>query len=186
MNLDEQIKEDRYRNFMILLYLEDDNYNIDDVLFILKGFKYYAYITHKPEENEKKEHIHVFLHLDNATTKKRIAKKLGINERFVEDVKSVRASCRYLTHIDYDDKIQYKLEDVYISPLFERKFKKNFEDIKTEEEQIMEVYNFIDNLSIDTFHQSLKYLIIFINKNCYDTIFRRYRNEFITYLKYKF
>ena len=184
--IDEQIKEDRFRNFMIILYEDSTSYNFNDVLFTLKGFKYYAYIKHKPEEDEKKEHYHVFLHLDNASTLSAIAKRLGVAENYFQPVKSVRSCCRYLTHIDYDDKIQYDINDVVISKLFERKFKKNFEDIKTEEEIIQDIYNFIDNLQVETYYISLQYLVIFVNKNCYDTLFRRYRNEFIEYLRSQF
>lgn len=184
--IDEQIKEDRFRNFMILLYDESKHYILDDVLFVLKGFKYYAYIKHQPETEEKQAHYHVFLHLDNACTIKSISKRLGVPENFVQPVKSVRSSCRYLTHIDYDDKIQYSLDDVIISKLFERKFKKNFEDIKTEEDIILDIYSFIDNLQLETYSRSLMYLVIYINKNCYDTIFRRYRGEFLDYLKSQF
>lgn len=180
--IDEQIKEDRYRNFMILLYDKSDFYKLEDVLFILKGFKYYAYIKHQPEQEEKQAHYHVFLHLDNASTLSSISNRLGVPSNYFQVVKSVRSSCRYLTHIDYEDKIQYELSDVVVSKLFERKFKKNFEDIKTEEEIILDIYNFIDNLRIENYNKALMYLVIYINKNCYDTIFKRYRSEFTSYL----
>lgn len=181
--LDEQVKEDRYRNFLILLYDKSKFYNLDEVLFTLKGFKYYAYIKHKPEQEEKQAHYHVFLHLDNACTLQALSKRLGVPKNYFQAVKSVRSSCRYLTHIDYDDKIQYNLDEVIVSKLFERKFKKNFEDIKTEEEIILNIYAFIDNLQIETYNKALMYLVIYINKNCYDTIFRRYRGEFLDYLR---
>lgn len=61
---------------------------------------------------------------------------------------------------------------------------KQFEDVKTESEIIEDIYNWIDNFQYDNYHEKLKYMLIFINVNCYDTIFKRYRNEFIDYLKY--
>lgn len=181
---EEIISNDRYRHFVAILYPDSDIYDYDDVLFNLRGFKYYAYITHQPEDNEKKLHTHLFLSLDSATTIQAVAKRLGIPPNYIQYVKSVRASIRYLTHIDYPDKIPYKTDDVTVSSLFHRKFMKQFEDVKTESEIIEDIYNWIDNFQYDNYHEKLKYMLIFINLNCYDTIFKRYRNEFLDYLKY--
>lgn len=182
--LEEQIKQDRFRNFNILLYKDTTSYKYKDVIFKLNEYKYYAYIEHKPETDEKKEHTHLFIHLDNACTISAVANNLGIPKNFVQETKSVRSSCRYLTHIDYPNKIQYDYKDVHISTLFERKFKKNFEDLETEEQIINNIFEFIDNLHFDyTYNYAMRVLIQWINLNVYDTIFKRYRSEFLDYLK---
>lgn len=173
----------RYRNFMILFYDESKHYNFDDVIFNLHSMKYYAYIKHLPETDEKIEHYHAFIHLDSATTEEALAKRIGIPKDKVQYVKNIRGGCRYLTHIDYPEKIQYSLDDVKVSGLFKRKFLKNFEDIKTEEEIIQDIYFFIENNHYDSYTEKLKYLIMFVNINCYDTVYKRYRPEFIDYLK---
>lgn len=182
--MQEQIIDDKkYRNFMIIIYPDSESYNYDDVIFNIHSFKYYAYIRHEPETDEKKPHVHLYLHLDSASTESAISKRLGVPINHVQYIKNVRAGCRYLTHIDYPDKIQYSLDSVRVSGLFQRKFLKNFEDVKTEEEIIQDIYAFIDNFHCDTYIEKLKQLIIFININCYDTIYKRYRPEFIDYLK---
>lgn len=182
--LEEQIKQDRFRNFNVLLYKDTTSYKYSDVIFKLNEYKYYAYIEHKPESDEKKEHTHLFIHLDNACTVSAVANNLGIPKNFVQETKSVRSSCRYLTHIDYPDKIQYDYKDVHISTLFERKFKKNFEDLETEEQIINNIFEFIDNLHFDyTYNYAMRVLIQWVNLNVYDTIFKRYRSEFLDYLK---
>lgn len=182
--LEEQIKQDRFRNFNILLYKDTTSYKYKDVIFKLNEFKYYAYIEHKPETDEKKEHTHLFIHLDNACTISAVANNLGIPKNFVQETKSVRSSCRYLTHIDYPNKIQYDYKDVHISTMFERKFKKNFEDLETEEQIINNIFEFIDNLHFDyTYNYAMRVLIQWVNLNVYDTIFKRYRSEFLDYLK---
>lgn len=182
--LEEQIKQDRFRNFNVLLYPDTESYNYNDVIFKLNEYKYYAWIEHKPESDEKKEHIHLFIHLDNACTKSAIANNLGIPQNFVQETKSVRSSCRYLTHIDYPDKIQYDYKDVHISTLFERKFKKNFEDLETEEQIINNIFEFIDDLHFNyQYNYAMRVLIQWVNLNVYDTIFKRYRSEFLDYLK---
>ena len=177
------IEENRYRNFMVLFYDESKHYDLEDVLFNLHSLKYYAYIKHQPESDEKQEHYHAFIRLDSATTEERLASRLGIPKDKVQYVKNVRGGCRYLTHIDYPEKIQYSLDQVRVSGLFQRKFLKNFEDVKTEEEIIQDIYFFIDNNHYDNYAEKLKNLIMFVNINCYDTVYKRYRPEFIDYLK---
>lgn len=182
-NDEEIIDSKRYRNFMVLFYEVSKHYEFNDIIFNLHSFKYYAYIKHEPESDEKVSHYHAFIHLDSATTEEALAKRLGIPKDKVQYVKNVRGGCRYLTHIDYPQKIQYSLDNVHVSGLFQRKFLKNFEDIKTEEEIIQDIYFFIDNNHFDSYVEKLKYLIMFVNINCYDTVYRRYRPEFIDYLK---
>lgn len=180
----EEIDEKRFRHFMILLYEDSEVYNFNDVLFDLKGsFKNYAYIEHKPEIKEKKSHIHFILSLDNARSINSISKRLGIPSNYFQSIKSLRASCRYLTHIDFDDKKQYDLSDVIVSPSFSRKFYSAFDDLKTEQDVIDDIYLYIDSLTNYTFKDALKHLILFVNSQSYDTIYKRYRNEFIDYLK---
>lgn len=183
----EEIDEKRYRNFMILLYEDTASYVFNDVLFDLKGsFKNYAYIKHLPEENEKKEHYHFILALDNPRTITSLSKRVGVPENFIQPVKSLRASCRYLTHQDNDDKTKYYLTDVKVSNSFSRKFFASFDDLQTEEDVIDDIYNYIDVISdTNKFSECIKMLIKFVNQNAYDTIYKRYRVEFTEYLRSK-
>lgn len=183
----EEIDEKRYRNFMILLYEDTASYVFNDVLFDLKGsFKNYAYIKHLPEENEKKEHYHFILALDNPRTITSLSKRVGVPENFIQPVKSLRASCRYLTHQDNDDKTKYFLTDVKVSNSFSRKFFASFDDLQTEEDVIDDIYNYIDVISdTNKFSECIKMLIKFVNQNAYDTIYKRYRVEFTEYLRSK-
>lgn len=186
--LTEEIDEKRYRNFMILLYEDSTSYNFEEVLFDLKGsFKNYAYIKHLLEEKEKKEHYHFILSLDNARTISSIAKRVGIAPNYFQPIKSLRASCRYLTHIDTEEKNKYNLSDVIVSNSFMRKFYGAYDDLKTEGDVIDDIYNYLDYLinssDFPKFQDKVKDLIIFVNKNNYDTIYKRYRIEFMDYLK---
>lgn len=180
----EEIDEKRYRNFMFILYEDTDSYNFKDILFDLKGsFKNYAYIKHKPEDNEKKEHYHFILSLDNTRTIQSIANRVGIPLNHIQPVRSLRASCRYLPHQDNDDKIKYELTDVVVSKSFSRKFFGSFDDLKTEQDIIDDIYNYIDCLPVVNFHTGIRKLIMFVNNQCYDTIYKRYRLEFQDYFK---
>lgn len=182
--LSEEIEAKKYRHFMLILYKDSTSYNFDDVLFDLKGsFKNYAYIFHRPEKDEKKEHYHFILSLDNPRTISGISKRVGVQDNYIQPIKSLRASCRYLVHIDDDSKIQYDLTDVVVSHSFQRKFFGAFDDLKSEQDQIDDIYCFIDNLNGMTMKEAIKTLVIFVNSQNYDTIYKRYRPEFIDYLK---
>lgn len=180
----EEIDEKRYRHFMILLYEDTETYNFNDVLFDLKGsFKNYAYIKHLPEDNEKKEHIHFILSLDNTRTISSLSKRVGVPENYFQPIKSLRASCRYLTHQDNEEKRHYDLTDVIVSKSFARKFYASFDDLKTEEDVIEDIYLYIDSLCNLNYREAIKSLIVFVNSQAYDTIYKRYRYEFQDYLR---
>lgn len=180
----EEIDEKRFRHFMILLYPDSESYKYEDVLFDLKGsFKNYAYIKHKPETNEKKEHIHFILSLDNTRSINSISKRVGVPPNYFQPIKSLRASCRYLIHQDEDNKIKYELADVSVSQSFSRKFYASFDDLKTEEDVIDDIYLYIDSLCDSKFKDAVKSLIKFVNSQAYDTIYKRYRIEFQDYLR---
>lgn len=180
--IEEEIPK-KYRCFEFVVYDESIHYKLDDIMFALHGFKYWAWIKHQPEEEEKQVHYHIIIKLENATTIESISKKTGVPVHKIQYVKNIRAMCRYLIHIDDSDKIQYSIDDVHVSKLFERKFKKNFQELKSEEEIIQDIYFWIDNSHFDSYHEKLKNLLIFVNFNCYDTIYKRYRLEFLDYLK---
>ena len=183
----EEIDEKRYRNFMILLYEDSTSYKFDDVLFDLKGsFKKYAYIKHQPEEDEKKEHYHFILALDNPRTITSLSKRVGVPANYIQFIKSPRASNRYLVHQDNDNKKKYYLTDVKVSPAYSRQFFASFDDLQTEEDVIDDIYNYIDVISdANKFSECIKMLIKFVNQNAYDTIYKRYRVEFTEYLRSK-
>lgn len=182
--LSEKIYEDnRYRSWVVLFYKTSKYYDFNDVIFNIHSMKYYAYIKHEPESDEKEEHYHAFIHLDTACTLSSISKRLGVPPNYIQYVKNIRGACRYLTHIDYEEKIQYDLTEIVVSPIYQRKFFKNFVDVKSEEEIIQDIYFFLDNNHYNTWVEKLRGLIYFININCYETVYKRYRYEFLEYLK---
>ena len=165
--LTEEIDEKRYRNFIILLYEDSTSYNFEEVLFDLKGsFKNYAYIKHKPETSEKKEHYHFILSLDNARTISSLAKRVGVAPNYFQPIKSLRASCRYLTHIDTEEKNKYNLSDVVVSNSFMRKFYGAYDDLKTEGDVIDDIYNYVEYITSTTgnVQEAIKELIMFVKQ----------------------
>lgn len=180
----EEQKPLRFRNFIVLLYEDSESYDFKETLRICKSQKKWAYIKHFPESNEKKEHFHVVLRFENNKTKEALSKELGIPINYIDPVKNFRTICRYLIHKDDEDKYQYSLDQVQVSEAFEREYKKQFDDIESEDTIIDNIYKFIDSIVDENpFTECLRLLVLYVNGHCYDTVYKRYRFEFQDYLK---
>lgn len=179
----EEVEEKRYRNFMILLYPEWENFK--DILQDIKGsFKRYAYIKHIPEAEEKKEHFHLILSLDNPRTIESLSKRVGVPKNLIQSIKGLRGSCRYLVHIDNEDKYQYDLTQVIVSNAFKDTFFKSFDDLMSESEIIENIFSFIDdNKNMPPVLLEVE-LVKFVNDNNFNTIFKRYYNSICKYIVY--
>lgn len=180
----EEVIDKRYRHFMFLLYPEDENY--DEILADIKGnFKNWAYITHEPEEEEKKRHTHLILSLDNTRTIESICKRLEVPTRLCQRVRGLRGACRYLIHADDEDKIQYSMSDVCVSKSFYSTFFNSFDDLESDDDILSNIYTFIDD------HKSLNPIDIevmltkFVTSASYNRIFKRYYNTIVKYINYQ-
>ena len=58
--IEEQLPK-KYRCFTLVVYDDSIHYKLEDIFFALKGFKYWAYIKHKPEDDEKQPHYHILI-----------------------------------------------------------------------------------------------------------------------------
>lgn len=179
----EEIEEKRYRNFMILLYPEWENFK--DILEDIKGsFKNYAYIKHIAEDEEKKEHMHLILALDNPRSEMSLAKRLEIDKRFVKRIKSLRGSCRYLIHKDNEDKYQYNLDQVIVSNSFKSTYFKSFDDLLSDEEILSNIYGFIDdNKEFNPVELEIA-LTKYVCMNAFERVFKRYYNTITKYISH--
>lgn len=176
----EVIDKTNYRQFMILLYEDTTSYDYNEVINNLTTYKKWAYIKHIPETSEKKEHIHFILVLDNKTSISAISKRFGMPKQFIQSIKDLRQSCRYLVHLGWDDKIQYDLDSVVVSENFKKDFNKCFDDIETDEVIINKITFKINELlpyfnnAIDLKLELIKYVSI----ENYGTLFKKYYNIF--------
>ena len=179
----EEVEEKRYRNFMLLLYPEWRDFA--DILQDIKGsFKRYAYIKHIPEEEEKKEHLHLILSLDNPRTIESLSKRVGIPKNLIQSIKGLRGSCRYLVHMDNEDKYQYELDQVIVSNAFKDTFYKSFDDLLSEDEMLNNIFSFIDDYKkLDRVLLEVE-LVKYVNANGFSTIFKRYYNSICKYINY--
>lgn len=182
--------KDRFRLFQCILYPDTNTYDFKEVLRNLKSFREWAYILHdkdlKTDDTDtKKAHIHFLLHLDNAMTISALSKKTGIPENYIQNVRNERSMCRYLLHIDDEDKFQYDINDVKVSGQYERYFKKCFDDLETDDIIIGNIFSYINDLLSKhyTYSELLFNVVKYVNTNCYDRIYKRYRFEINEYIK---
>lgn len=177
----------RFRSWTIILYTDTKSYDFDSVFQVLKSFKDYAYIKHEPDEEIKKVHYHFNLFLDNPTYRRTLAKKLGIPENYIECIDNIRVMNRYLTHIDYEERKKYDLSCCVVSSHYYKKFKKCYDDLETENSIINSIFFKIDNLC--TFYNNYfiiqRELLLWVSDECYENIYKKYRFEFLDYLKGK-
>ncbi|MBP3635820.1 MAG: hypothetical protein J6D28_05235 [Bacilli bacterium] len=177
----EEVIEKRYRHFMFILYPEWENY--EEILQDIKGnFKNWAYITHKPESEEKKEHTHVILSLDNPRTIESICKRLEIPTLLCQKIRGLRGACRYLVHKDNEDKIQYDLKDVFVSNSFKDTFFSSFDDLLSETDMLENIYDFIrDHKDCSSIEVEVM-LTQFVCSVNYNRVFKRYYNTLVKYI----
>ena len=179
----EEVMPKKYRHFILLLYPEWDNFK--NILGDLKGsFKNYAYIKHIPETEEKKEHVHFILSLENARTIESISNRVGVPSNLIQNCKSLRASCRYLVHKDDEDKYQYNLDQVVVSHSFKSTFFKSFDDLLSDEEILDNIYTFIDSYKdLGSIRLEIE-LTKYVCANAFERVFKRYYSTICKYIAY--
>ena len=77
-------------------------------------FPFYAFIHHFPGsvDEDKKEHVHFIVRLNQPMLLKSFARKLDLPPNFIRWVRMPRSMIRYLVHIDNPEKEQYSREDI--------------------------------------------------------------------------
>ncbi len=94
-----------------IIYPESYTFDLDSVLKVAKGVRDYAYILH--DQDDKKEHYHVMLRMQDTRNSEYIAKMLHIGHNQVEKCKGRWSDMlAYLTHSNSPKKHQYLPESV--------------------------------------------------------------------------
>lgn len=101
--------------FAMVLYKDSSSYDYNAIIeYITKNYSQYAYIEHKAEKEDLKDHTHVVMYFPN----KRYGTSIAKNDfkSNVIDLKLVPCNLipmlRYLIHYDDEDKIQYSIDNV--------------------------------------------------------------------------
>lgn len=172
--------ETKYHTFLLVLYKDSEIYNYNEVINTIIGWcKHYAYIEHKAEKNELKEHTHVIMYFENARYVSTISNQLNVPINYFQVPLSFRGSCRYLTHIDYKEKIQYDLQDVKISKSFIKRFFDTFDDEKLDDEILTDIIQFIEDTSKVTSNkiELIKELMLYVTRSRYKTVYKQFYTD---------
>ena len=110
----------RDRKFELVLYPDSDSYDCDYVIQLAKScFVDWAYCLHYADTTDdgelKKAHIHFIGKFSDARSPDVVCKDLGLPINAISNIKSWKAACRYLIHLDQPDKYQYQPDDVVSS-----------------------------------------------------------------------
>ena len=168
------MKVEKAYTFAFILYKDSISYDYDKIIdYIEKNWKHYAYICHRPDKDETKEHTHVLVHFDNKRYNSSIAKELNIGVNYIQKANLI-PYLRYLIHLDDEDKIQYSIDDVY-GTLKSKLSTILTNDKMSETEQVSCICDFIFESSCFLTHSIL---IQFVLQNgCYSA----YRRNFLLF-----
>ena len=161
----------KYYTYAMVLYKDSTTYDYQKVIdYIEKNYKYYAYIEHKPEKDQTKEHTHLLVHFDNKRYASAISKELNVGVNYIQNANLI-PYLRYLIHFDDEDKIQYSIEEVH-GPLFNKLKDIISKDTKTESEQVAEIMSYIFESNEWLYVTNVAQFVL--NNGCYSAFRRNY------------
>lgn len=141
-----------FRIFSIVCYDKSDTLDFDIIISnIIKHNYTYAYIKHKPELEEKKEHYHIMIYFDKPTTISKISKELNIKENYINvlDEKKERYTLKktigYFIHYNNKEKINYDISDIVTNNQdMINKYYNILTGGKNEKNELKEIITYID------------------------------------------
>lgn len=161
----------KYYTFAMVLYKDSTSYDYYKVInYIEKNYKYYAYIEHDEDIDNKKEHTHVLVHFDNKRYNTGVAKELNVPSNYIVNANLI-PYLRYLIHFDDEDKKQYSVDEVKGS--LQLRLKEIISNNKkSETEQVAYIISFISDykgwLTITDLSQFV------LQSGCYSAFRRNY------------
>lgn len=114
----------RTRNWVMLLYPEDETHKSAMLTLEQGGFKYAAilhdkdtYVEGESEDHKagetKKSHWHVVLKFDHAVWNTSLSKQLCIKNNYLKPCENLDDALVYLIHLKHLEKYQYDVEEVF-------------------------------------------------------------------------
>ena len=161
----------KYYTFAMVLYKDSTSYDYKKIIkYIEKNYKYYAYIEHDKDEEDKKKHTHVLVHFDNKRYNTGVAKELNIPSNYVVNANLI-PYLRYLIHFDDEEKHQYSVDEVHGS-LVPRLKEVISSNKKTESEMVSFIMSFIFEFTGFLTITDLSQFVI--QNGCYSAFRRNY------------
>ena len=89
--------------------------DIENIKKNIREFFYYAYITHKPDDDDDRLHIHYVVQCNGSRSIGSVAQTLDVDGQYIQVCRQPRGANRYLIHLDNPEKEQYFENDVITS-----------------------------------------------------------------------
>lgn len=154
------VKKYRSRQFFVLLY-PDNDLHVEVLEKIRKTYEYVCIRHDKDTDGAgelKKEHIHVFLKFKNAKWNTAVLDELGLEARFIEEIKSEKAALQYLLHANEENKHHYDISELEGSKSLIRKLKEYLKaDSASPEEMFTELCRAVYEFNITSYAELLEY-----------------------------
>lgn len=149
----------KFRHFMCLLYPDDTLCNHKNVIESLHLYNS-VWILHNQDlddnGNLKKEHIHAILSFVNPRYLSAVSNELGLDERWIEPIRDVRASMAYLLHLNDSTKHTYSIDECHGNVDSLRKTLILRRDVK---DSLVEIFSHIDNSVNPTMRTTFRYCV---------------------------
>lgn len=85
----------------------------EDIKKSIIDYRKWAWIYHEPDTEDGTPHVHFLISTNGTRSIKNISDKIGLPSNYIQVCRKVVAFRRYMLHLDSDDKIKYKVEDVH-------------------------------------------------------------------------
>ena len=177
------MNNERSISWALVLYPGEDPTHKSALDFIINNYSKYAYIMHDKDLLDtgefKKEHYHIIIQFNNYRWRNAIAEELNITPNYLEKVRNLENSLKYLIHFNNSDKYQYDLEQVQ-GPLKQKLIGYINTTDKSESDKVIELLDFLESQkSYVNLSDFLRYVC---SINMYD-IYRRSASTFIRLLE---
>lgn len=177
------MNNERSTNWALVLYPSEDSTHKKALDYIINNYSKYAYIKHDSDLLDngdlKKEHYHVVIQFTNYRWRNAVADELQITPNYLEKIRNLENSLKYLIHFNNSDKYQYDISLVQGTLKQKLIGYLNTTD-KSESDKVIELLDFLESqkgyVNLSNF---LRYVC---SINMYD-IYRRSASTFIRLLE---
>lgn len=177
------MNNERSISWALVLYPNEDPTHKQAFDFILKNYSKYAYIKHDKDIQDngetKKEHYHFVIQFPNYRWRNAIAEELSITPNYLEKIRNLENSLKYLIHFNNSDKYQYDIDEVNGTLKAKLIGYLNTTD-KSESDKVIELLDFLETQK--SYVKLSDFLRYVCSINMYD-IYRRSASTFIRLLE---
>lgn len=177
------MNNERSISWALVLYPNEDPKHKNALDFILNNYQKYAYIKHDKDLLDngelKKEHYHVIISFNNYRWRNAIAEELQITPNYLEKIRNLENSLKYMIHFNNSDKYQYSVEEVK-GTLKQKLIAFINSTDKSESDKVIELLDFLE--SQKSYVKLSDFLRYVCSINMYD-IYRRSASTFIRLLE---